>query len=179
MTSRLFGLAGFLVPWLIVALVASPATAGKVEKKLGGKIMLSEKRFPTKAKSENAFISKVKKQSKAKFQENKANKEWKIHFAAFFKKPLPDLEYSVKVWDLTDGSKDLVKSWEQYADSQSQTTVLSYLTLNRDETAPNRKLMVTIEALGKVVAVGKFQILGEVEKHSGKVDFSNDTGEDE
>ena len=58
-------------------------------------------------------------------------------------------------------------------------SLLSNIVLTRDQFGVNRKILVTIESLGKVVASGRFQILGEAEKYSGKVDFSNDNGEDE
>jgi len=155
---------------------ASDADAGKaskVEKKFGGRILTSDKKFPSAAKSESAYIAKLKKQSKAKFWENKEKKEWKIYIAAFFKKPLNDLEYTVKLYDITDGQQ-LMSSFEQYTDSSGQRSLLTHVVLERQRFGVNKRIMMTIESRGRVLAVGKFHILGEAEKYTGKVDFSED-----
>jgi len=153
------------------------AKSGAVEKKFGGKVLLSDKRFPMTAKSASAYISKLKKQSKAKFWENKDTKTWKIYLAAFFKKPLPDIEYQLKVYDVTNGSKSVLVAIDQYADSAGGTSVISNITLERQFVGVNKSCLITIEANGRVVASGKFQILGEAEHYSGKVDFSDDSDE--
>jgi hypothetical protein len=152
---------------------SSLADAGKVEKRFGGKILTSDKKFPHSAKSENAYISKLNKQKKIKFWEDKANQQWKIHFAAFFKKPLTDLEYTVKLYDVSNG-RQLLSSFEQYTDSSDQTSLLSYIVLERKHFGVNKKIMMTIESKGRVVAAGSFQILGEAEKFTGKADFSEE-----
>ncbi len=153
---------------------ASRAEAGKVEKKFGGKILTSDKKFPSAAKSEAAYIAKLKKQSKTQFREDKANKQWKVHFAAFFKKPLPDLEYTIKIYDVSGRQQALLASFEQYTDSGRQTSIISYLELERKTFGVNKALMVTIESGGRVMAAGRFKILGEAETYSGKADFSEE-----
>lgn len=172
---------------LMVGLVSLPSDAdagknkkkgsGKVERTFGGKVLTSNKRFPSSAKSESEYISKLKKQVKDKFQEDKEKKEWKIHFAAFFKKPLGDLEYTVRLYDITDG-QHLVSSFEQYTDSPDQTSLLSYLILERRQFGVNKRILMTIESKGKVVASGRFMILGEAERYTGKADFTEDEGEE-
>jgi hypothetical protein len=165
---------------LVIALVfglvaiASAGKASKVERKFGGKILLSDKKFPSAAKSEGAYISKLQRQKRIKFWENKATKEWKIHFAAFFKRPLADLEYTIKIYDVSGGSQQLLTSFEQYTDSSDQRSLLSYLILDRKSFGVNKRLMMTIESQGRVVAAAKFQILGEAERFKGKVDFSEE-----
>ena len=158
-----------------VGLVAAPAaSAGKVEKKFGGKILVSDKKFPSSAKSESAYIAKIKKNAKSKFLENKEKKEWKVYFAAFFKKPLKDLEYTITIYDVTQNK--LMDSFEQYTDSSGAKSLLSFVTLDRGETRyrPNHKILIEISVRKQKVASGVFTILGEPDKHSGKVDFSED-----
>ena len=77
-----------------------------------GKIMLSAKRFPLSAKSKDAYISAVRKQSSTNFQENKANGTWKIYFAAFLSRPLNDVEYVIKFYDLSGGTQQLLGASE-------------------------------------------------------------------
>ena len=166
-------IASVLLIGLVLLAGASRAEAGKVEKKFGGKILTSDKKFPSSAKSEALYISKLKKQTKTQFWEDKANKQWKVHFAAFFKKPLTDLEYTIKIYDVT-GRQALLASFEQYTDSSDQTSILSTLELERKQFGVNKALMITIESRGRVVAAGRFKILGEAERFSGKADFSEE-----
>jgi hypothetical protein len=148
------------------------ASADKVSKKFGGQILTSDKKFPNSAKSPGAYISKLQKLKKNKFWENKETKEWKIYIAAFFKKPLSDLEYTIKFVD--DRGTLLGTPFEQYTDSGGQTSVLSTVILDRKTFGVNKRVSIRIESGGRVVATGKFQILGEAEHYSGKVDFSED-----
>ena len=57
------------------------------------------------------------------------------------------------------------------------------MILQRKQFGVNKQLMITLESHGKTLAVGKFKIIGEAEKLSGKVDFSDDdtkgSGDDE
>jgi hypothetical protein len=148
------------------------AHADKVSKKFAGQILLSDKRFPHSAKSVSGYISALKKQKKSKFQENEDKGEWKIYVAAFFKKPLNDLEYTIKFLD--DSGRLVGTPFEQYADSSATNSLLTDITLDKKTFGVNKRLMIVIEQGGKTIATGKFQILGKAEHYSGKVDFSND-----
>jgi hypothetical protein len=163
--------------WIAPNADAKPKAGAQVAKKLGGRVFVSDKYFPTSAKSEAAFIAKVTKNKKDKIWEDKENKVWHLHLAAFFKKALPDLEYNVKIYDLTNGAQEYKDSVDQYADSSDQPSVNFDLELAREKYGPNRKLMIVIESGSAVMAAGRVQILGEAEHYSGKVDFSKDEGD--
>ena len=112
-----------LMPSFVALLLfAAPTAADKAEKPnaaFAGRIMLSEKRFPFSAKSLAAFNAQVNKQSKTSFFEDK-DKKWKIYFAGFLKTPLNDVEYMVKLYDLSGGRKQLIATIEQFTDSRGQ-----------------------------------------------------------
>lgn len=164
-----------LAATFVVALSAPPADAGrKPEDVFGGSIITSKKRFPSSAKSASKYISKLKKQRTSKFWEDKDKQRWKVYFAAFFKKPLNDLEVTVKIYDITDGSKKLVASFEQYLDQRGQRSLISSVKLKRDEFGVNRHLMMVIENRGRRLALGKFKILGKAEEYSGSVEFTEE-----
>ena len=165
---------------IIVTLAAligttAPASAQPPEKVFGGQVLLSDKRYPMSAKSAAAYISALRKQSKSTFQEDKDKKQWKIHFAAFFKKPLNDVEVAAKLYDITPGQpRVMMASFDQYLDERGQRSLVSSMVLERKQFGVNKQIMVTLESHGVVLATGKFKILGEVEKSSGKVDFSDE-----
>ena len=77
-----------LVATVATVVVLSPAAraATKPEDVFGGKVIVSEKSFPLESKSPQAYIASVKKQSRDRFVEDKEKGQWKIYYAAFFKK---------------------------------------------------------------------------------------------
>jgi hypothetical protein len=150
------------------------AHADKVSKKFAGQVLLSSKRFPHSAKSVSGYIAALKKQKQTKFQENEETGEWKIYIAAFFKKPLTDLEYTIKFVD--DQGHMVGTPFEQYTDASTSSSILSDVTLDKKTFGVNKRLTIVVQQNGKTIAQGKFQILGKVERGTGKVDFTNDDG---
>jgi len=160
---------------LITALffVARPADANP-NKVFAGRIMTSEKRFPTQAKSAAAYTAQIKKQSKSNFYEDKEKKAWTVHFIGFLKTPLNDVEYMVKIYELGGRSQQLLTSFEQFTDERGQKTLTSKVILERKSFGVNKELLITMESKGKVLASGRIKILGEGDKFTGKVNFSDE-----
>lgn len=160
-----------------IALLAAPARAGGgPEKVFSGQIMMSEKPYPSSAKSASAYVAAIKKQSRTSFAEDK-DKKWKIYFAAFLKAPLPDLEITVKLFELSGKQQKLINSFEQYTDVRGQRTIISNLKLDKETVGVNKELMLVMDYKGKVLASGRFKITGEGDKATGKVDFNEDDEE--
>ncbi|MGN6107056.1 MAG: hypothetical protein ACTHU0_18260, partial [Kofleriaceae bacterium] len=155
-------------------LFVRPAAAEKPNSAFAGRIILSDKRFPTSAKSLAAFNAQVKKQSKTNFFEDKEKKNWKIHFAGFLRQPLNDVEYVIKVYELSGRSQQLLLSFEQFTDGRGQASLISNMTLERKQVGVNKELLITMENRGKVLASSRFKILGQGDKFTGKVDFSEE-----
>jgi hypothetical protein len=169
MTVRRILLSSFVALLCFVA----PAAAEKPNPAFAGRIMLSDKRYPLVAKSLAAYNAQVTKQSKTSFFEDK-DKKWKIQFAGFLKAPLNDVEYVVKLYELGGKGQQLLATIEQFTDSRGQAALISNMVLERKTIGANKELLMTIENHGKVLASTKFKILGEREKFTGKVDFSED-----
>jgi hypothetical protein len=159
---------------LLITMLAAPAFAGDPNQVFKGKIMLSTKRFPLSAKSKNAYIAAVRKQSTLNFHENKANGTWKIFFAAFLNRPLNDVEYVIKFYELGRGTQQLLGASEAFNDERGQKTIVSNITLEKKSFGVNKQLLMTIENKGLVLASARFKILGEGERFSGKVEFSEE-----
>jgi hypothetical protein len=161
---------------LLVAFVvfARPAEADP-NRVFAGKIMMSEKRFPTHAKSASAYTAAIKKQSKTSFWEDKANQSWKIHFIGFLKAPLNDVEYVVKIYELSGRQQRLLSTFEQFTDERGQKTLVSSVVLQKKQFGVNKELLMTMESRGgKTLAAGRFKILGQGERFTGKVDFTEE-----
>lgn len=169
-TKRAFSIVAALSLALLCVLAPS-AHAGPYD----GKVVTSDKRIPTSASSKSAYFAKVRQQAKTKFAENKEKKEWKVYFAAFFQRPLNDLEVTIKLYDVTDKKQKVFKAgFQQFLSERKQTSVISDLKLSRKEFGVNRKILIEVESRGRVLAKGTFDIQGEAEKFSGKVEFSED-----
>jgi hypothetical protein len=165
------------VPSLVVvalALGAGTARAQNPNQAFAGRIMMSSKRFPQQAKSASAYTAAIRKQSQTNFVEAKDTHTWKIYFAGFLKVPLNDLEYVIKLYDVTGKSQQLLVSFDQFTNERGQKTIVSNMTLDKKQVGVNKELMMTMENKGKVLASSRFKILGEGERFSGKVDFSED-----
>ncbi|HWU89107.1 MAG TPA: hypothetical protein VN253_17700 [Kofleriaceae bacterium] len=163
-----------VVAWALMAvLLAAPAAAEKPNPAFAGRIMLSDKRYPMSAKSLAAFNAQVTKQSKTSFFEDK-DKKWKIYFAGFLKVPLNDVEYAIKLYELTGKGQQLLATIEQFSNERGQAALISNLVLDRKTVGVNKDLLMTIESKGKVLASSKFKVLGQADKFTGKVDFSED-----
>lgn len=165
-----------LVPAVVAltVLFSTPAQADKVNRAFAGKIMLSSKRFPSQAKSLAAFNAKIRKQSTTSFQEDKEKQQWKIHFAGFLRAPLNDLEYLVKIYELNGSRQQLLLTFEQFTSERGMTALVSNMTLEKKSVGVNKQLLVTMENKGKVLASARFRILGQGERYTGKVDFSEE-----
>lgn len=157
-----------------ICIVAGPAGAEKPNPAFAGRIMLSDKRFPASASSIGAYNAKVRSISKTNFYEDKDKKSWKVYFAGFLKAPLNDVEYIVKIFELTGRGQQLLVSFEQFTDERGHAVLLSNMTLERKMIGVNKELLVTLENKGRVLATGRLKILGQGDKFSGKVDFSEE-----
>jgi hypothetical protein len=168
-----------IVVSLLVVTVALLGTAGaddskRVNPTFAGRVMVSDKRFPLTAKSLADFNARVQKQSMSVFKEDK-DKKYMIYFAGFLKAPLNDVEYNVKLYDVTNNKgQQLLATIEQFTDERGQTSLLSKMNLDRKVIGVNKDILMVLESKGKVLASTRFRILGEAEKYTGKVNFSQE-----
>lgn len=159
---------------LVLALGTRSAAAENPNRAFAGRIMMSSKRFPQHARSASAYTAAIRKQAQTRFLEAKDTHTWKIYFAGFLRAPLNDLEYVVKVYEVTGKSQQLLISAEHFTSERGQRTILSDMTLDKKQVGVNKELLMTMESKGKVLASSRFKILGEGERYSGKVDFTED-----
>jgi hypothetical protein len=160
---------------VVVVVLAGLAGADNPNQAFNGRIMVSAKRFPTQAKSPSAYTAAIRKQSAINFFEDKSDHTWKLYFAAFLKQPLNDVEYALKIYELSGNSQQLLVSADQYTDERGQRTIIANIKLDKQQVGVNKAIMLTVESKGKVLASSAaIKILGEGERFTGKVNFSED-----
>lgn len=172
MTLRTVLVSSFVV--FAIALGARSSVAENPNQAFAGRIMMSSKRFPLQARSPSAYTAAIRKQAQTAFQEAKDTHSWKIYFAGFLKTPLNDLEYVIKVYELTGKAQQLIVSFDQFTSERGQQTIVSNMTLEKKQVGVNKELLMTMENKGKVLASSRFKIIGDGERYTGKVDFSED-----
>jgi hypothetical protein len=171
------GLSSILASVFIFLAVSVTASAQSPERAFNGRIMTSTKRFPLTARSASAYTAMIRKQSKSNFYEDKTDHTWTIYFAAFLKYPLNDVEYVIKFYELSGHSQQLLATSENFNDERGQKTIVSKIKLDKKQMGVNKELLMTLENKGKVYASTRFKILGQGEKFTGKVNFSEDEAE--
>ena len=168
---------------LTIGLLASSALARprvvkqRANRAFAGRIMLSQKHYPTSAKSLAAFNAKVRKQSRTTFFEGKekGKKEWKLYFAGFLRRPLNDVEYNVKIYELVGRQQQLLASFDQFTDMRGQYSLIGSMKLERKIVGVNKPLLLVIQDHhNRTLASTRFKLIGEREHYTGKVDFSED-----
>ena len=159
---------------LLLGLSLQPASAENPNQAFNGRIMMSSKRFPQSASSPSAYVAAIRKQAQTSFVEAKDSHNWKIYFAGFLKMPLNDLEYAIKLYDVSGKGQQLLLTFDQFTDERGQKTIVSNMTLDKKQVGVNKELLMVMESKGRVLASSRFKILGEGEKFTGKVDFSED-----
>jgi hypothetical protein len=158
------------------ALLATSGTAHarNPEDVFRGQIITSARSIPLSSKSKGAYIATLRKLKTTRFQEDRQKKQWKVYFAAFFRKPLNSLEVTIKIFDVSGGGQRLLATFEQYMDKRGASSLTSQMTLQREQFGVNKNLMMVMESRGKVLAAARFAIVGEGEKYKGKVDFTEE-----
>jgi len=159
---------------LVLALGVRSAAAENPNQVFNGRIMLSSKRFPQSASSGSAYVAAIRKQSQTSFVEAKDTHSWKIYFAGFLKTPLNDLEYAIKLYDVSGKAQQLLLTFDQFTDERGQKTIVSNMTLDKKQVGVNKELLMVMESKGKVLASSRFKIIGEGERFTGKVNFTED-----
>jgi hypothetical protein len=161
--------------FVLAAVDLSPAEAQRSpEDVFAGQILTSSKRFPMSARSQASYVKQLRAQSAKRFQEDKKHQRWRIHYAAFFRRPLNDLEVTIKLYDVSGRERHQLAAFEQFLDRRGQRSIISSLTLDRERFGVNKEILMTVENRGRVLASGKFRILGEAERYSGKVEFTEE-----
>lgn len=170
----LFLSAVIVASFVVVAMPADARAGRSPERVFAGDIITSKKRIPTRAKSARAYIRKLRKLKEDKFWENTEDKAWKIYFAAFFRRPLNDLEITIKIYDITSGARHLKSSFSQFLGRRGQRSVVSHIELSRQRFGVNRRILMVVENHGRVLAATKFKILGKQDRPTGNVVFTKE-----
>lgn len=149
---------------LTAALLCSfvpPSAARAPEKVLKGKIIMSTKRFPSKFKSDKAFVKYMKKVD-TKGIHAKKDGSWSFEYMVFARKPVGTIQAAVTFYDITGGGQKFVNTFNFYTTDKKDRIINGHASLSEEKNfKANRKyLMVFSRGYGqKALASTKFALL--------------------
>lgn len=170
--SRLVLLSAVLSLAFAVTAVSSTEARG-----LKANVVLTQAAIP-KNLSERALIGFAKGHQTKRLQETTgepiADRKWSANMVINFNSVPGDLEFSVLFYDIHDGPRRFVEDMSMYVNDRSQKTYLQRVNLPRKRFKPNREMELVVVVRREEVGRLKFQVLGEEERRSGQVSFSDD-----
>jgi hypothetical protein len=175
--SSLFTIFFLVAAGLILGGVGT-AMAVKPEKKFKGKIIISEKRFPSRFKNDNHFVSHMKKVETHELTAE-GDDDWEFEYMAFLPGSLNALSASITYYDITNpGSKDYVNSFKFRPRDKSQQILSGHARLSPDKFSADRKYLMVFargygqKPLAKTIFVLRREGNEKENKGDGTVDFT-------
>ncbi|HEV8320629.1 MAG TPA: hypothetical protein VG389_03380 [Myxococcota bacterium] len=163
--------AGYLAVGAGLGAGLGEAAAAKAADVLKGRIIISEKAFPSRFASDGAMVAHMKKVNKTELVCDKEG-VWEFYYMAFFAKPLDDVQVTVNLYDLTTGG-EFIMGADQYTSARGERILASYFKFTREEIPSNHKVSIVIVHKGSRLATTEVKMRDD-RKFKGKVDFGDD-----
>lgn len=159
-------------------LLAAPSAHAKgkgpqPEDMLKGRVIISDAKFPMSWSSVGSYVAQLKGLNKGTLWYDKKTGKLTVQYAAFFAKPLNDVQVNLVIYDITNGARDRRGSWEQFM-SRGERVLFNQVTFDKEDFEMNKKYRLVIEDRGAALASGEFILRGEGPHYSGKVEFSDE-----
>jgi hypothetical protein len=159
---------------LALALSSHAFAKGPVpEDMLRGRIIISDRRLPTSWNSATAYVSQLKGLNKSTLWYDKKTNKLKIEYAAFFAKPVNDVQVDLVIYDITGGANKQKAATEQFM-TRGERVLFNSVTFDNEDFEMNKKYRLVIQSRHVAIASGEFILRGEGPHYSGKVTFSED-----
>jgi hypothetical protein len=158
----------------VLSLLAGTALARSVpEDLLKGRIIISDKRLPTSWHSVSSYVSQLKAMNKGTLWYDKKTGKLTLQYAAFFARPVNDVQVMLVLYDITHGAHQQKLSTEQFM-NKGDRVLFNSVVFDKEDVEGNRKYLMALEARGHVIATGTFILRAEGPHYSGKVTFSDE-----
>jgi len=162
----------FLFAFLLAPLPAL-AKGQAPEDLLAGKIIITDKPLPMRWNSVGAYVSQLKAMNKGTIWYDKKTGKVKIEYAAFFSRPINDVQVDLVIYDVTNGAKARKSTTENFM-HRGDRVLFNAVLFDKEDFEMNKKYMFVIESRHVQLATGTFILRGEGPHYSGKVDFTDE-----
>ncbi len=167
----------FAVALALVATVGGPAFAKgsgqQPEDLLKGRIIVSDKKLPMNWNSVPAYVAQLKNLNKGTLWYDKKSNKLKVEYAAFFAKPVNDVQVDLTIYDVTNGANIQKGAFEQFM-NRGDRVLFNSIVLDNEDFEMNKKYKLVITSRHSIIATGEIILRGEGPHYSGKVTFSED-----
>ena len=143
---------------------------------LKGKIIISDKPLPTRWSSVSSYVSQMKNLNKGTLWYDKKSGKLTVQYAAFFAKPVDDVQVNLVLYDITGGQHTQKVTTENFM-TRGDRVLFNAVVFDKEDIEGNKKYLMTIEDRRRVIASGTFILREEGPHYSGKVTFSDDEAE--
>jgi hypothetical protein len=158
---------------LVAPFSAASAKGTQPEDLLKGKIIISDKMLPTKWASVGGYVSQLKAMSKSTLWYDKKTGKLTVQYAAFFAKPVDDVQVNLVLYDITGGAHTQKVSTENFM-QKGDRVLFNSVVFDKEDIEGNKKYLMTIEDRRRVIAAGTFILREEGPHYSGKVTFTDE-----
>jgi hypothetical protein len=161
---------------LFTLLCVAPAAHAKgpaPEDLLKGKVIISDKKLPTSWSSVSSYVAQVKNLNKGTLWYDKKTGKLTVQYAAFFAKPVDDVQVNLVLYDITNGAHQQKVSTEQFM-QRGDRVLFNSVEFDKEDIEGNKKYLVTIEDRRRIIASGTFILREEGPHYSGKVTFTDE-----
>lgn len=158
----------------VLCLLAGSALARSVpEDILKGRIIISDKRLPTSWHSVSSYVSQLKAMNKGTLWYDKKSGKLTLQYAAFFARPVNDVQVMLVLYDITHGAHQQKLSTEQFM-TKGDRVLFNSVEFDQQDIEGNRKYLMALEERGHIIASGTFILRAEGPHYSGRVTFTDD-----
>jgi hypothetical protein len=140
---------------------------------LKGRIIISDKRLPTSWNSPSSYVAQLKSLNKGTLWYDKKSGKLTLQYAAFFARPVNDVQVMLTLTDITNGAHQQKATTEQFM-NRGDRVIFNSVEFDKEDIEGNKKYLMTIATRGQVIAAGTFILREEGPHFSGKVDFTDD-----
>jgi hypothetical protein len=142
---------------------------------LKGRIIISDRPLPThfNTGSVGSYVGQLKSLNKTTLWYDKKTGKLKIQYAAFFARPLDDVQVDLQIVDITGGARQIKATTEQFM-NRGDRVLFNSVEFDKEDFEMNKKYLFAILSRGHTIAAGEFILRGEGPHYSGKVTFSEE-----
>lgn len=162
----------------VAALLLAAPTPAEGQRGLTARVFLTQRQLP-KQGSEAGLLGFLRRNSTKRLSESTEatlnERKWTAEMITSFSRPVDDLEFHVALYDITDGNEGhFLEDMSTYVNDRSQKTFVTRLRLRRPRFRPNRRMEGRVVVRRQQVGAFRFELIGEEEQRSGRVDFSDE-----
>ena len=140
---------------------------------LKGRIIISDKKLPSKWNSVSSYVAQLKGMAKETLWYDKKTGKLTVQYAAFFAQPVNDVQVMLVLYDITNGAHTQKVSTEQFME-KGKRVLFNSVVFDKEDIEGNKKYLITIEDRRRIIAAGTFILREEGPHYSGKVTFTDD-----